>query len=222
MNTNIGRFLKVFGGILLYMVAWGVVLLPIALWARSAGDSGIAVIVLLSMVFLIVLCFVPFLQWLIGRVYFFSGHGDPVQEADLRREILSINDFDVPVMVREKRKTLIVSWKYVDAKWYGIISKSGLKQIYELHVKLNPRTRTARLIDVQKSVSWGVTPTTARIWGGYTRGVDVSYRRGIAYGIKENFRPGKAYDYRFTTSEIKDPVMNTILNSGWSIRFGMW
>jgi hypothetical protein len=45
---------------------------------------------------------------------------------------------------------------------------------------------------------------------------------GKQWGIKENFALGKVYDYKFVPTEIKLPVLNTILRSGWDVSYGLW
>jgi len=45
---------------------------------------------------------------------------------------------------------------------------------------------------------------------------------GKSWGITENFGLGKIYDYKFSPSEIKNPVMNEILKSGWDVVFAIY
>jgi len=125
-------------------------------------------------------------------------------------------------MVTEENGRLVVTWKYVDAKWWEIIAKSGLTKVYQLHIKLNVRKKEAILIDVKKDVSWGVGPTKVRLSGGYFRGIVTGIEIGDQWGIKENIHLGKIYEYKFQPSEIRTPIMNTILKSGWNMRLGIW
>ena len=50
----------------------------------------------------------------------------------------------------------------------------------------------------------------------------MAYEVGKQWGIKRNFEVGKIYDYKFVPSEIKLPILNSILRSGWDVRYGMW
>ena len=45
---------------------------------------------------------------------------------------------------------------------------------------------------------------------------------GIASTTQTHMAPGKICDYRFVPSEIKLPILNSILRSGWDVRYGMW
>ena len=45
---------------------------------------------------------------------------------------------------------------------------------------------------------------------------------GIASTTQIQMALGKIYDCRFVPSEIKLPILNSILGSGWDVRSGMW
>jgi hypothetical protein len=214
------RFLSAFGLVLLYMAAWAV---PLLIWILvwRGNDTVIAVGVLVMMLICII-GFVPWLDFVAKKTFRFEGEGEPIPEEDLRATIKDINQFDVPVTVEERGRTLVVTWRYLDAKWWELLAKAGLRKVYELHVKLDGAKKQATLIDVLKSVSWKAGPTEVRVYGGFFRGISVGFEIGKGYGIKENFEVGEVYDYKFSPQEIKNPVMNTILRSGWAVRLGMW
>jgi hypothetical protein len=214
------RFLKAFGLVILYMAAWAV---PILLWIVLWGENDAAIVTgLLVAMVLCMLGFIPCLDWVAKKVFAFAGEGEPIPAEELRALIKGINEFDVPVMVQEKQNRLVVTWRYVDAKWWEILARAGLEKVYELHIKLDEAKKQATLIDVLKSVSWRAGPSEVRLHGGFFRGVSFAYEIGKAWGIKENFQLGALYDYKFSPQEIKNPVVNSILRSGWSVRFGIW
>jgi hypothetical protein len=215
------RFLLIFLGILFYMAAWALAILPLAL-LFDHREAGLIVGLAFGVLLLSTLGLVPFMQWLSGRVFRWRGEGPALSAAALRERLKQINDWDVPVIVLERNGRLVVTWRYADARWWEILAKAGLARVYELHIKLDERRKVATLIDVQKSVQWRAGPSGVRLRGGFFRGIDLRYERARAWGISEAFRPGSIYDYRFVTSEIKDPVTNTILDSGWDVRFGLW
>ncbi|HHE73089.1 MAG TPA: hypothetical protein ENL34_12495 [Chloroflexi bacterium] len=217
---QVKRFLAAFGLILLYMVAWvPPLLIWITLW--RGNDAAIAIGLLGALVVMII-GFIPYLNFASKKVFYFAGEGHPVPEEKLRAIIKDVNRLDVPVWVRERGRELIVTWRYVDAKWWEILAHAGLKRVYELHIKFDDRKKEATLIDVEKSVSWRAGPTEVRLYGGFFRGIIFAYEIGKQWGIKENFQLGKVYDYKFTPQEIKTPVMNSILRNGWAVRFGIW
>jgi hypothetical protein len=214
------RFFVAFGLVLLYMAAWAPILF---IWILIAGDSDALVALgVLGALVIIIIGFIPYLDFVAKTAFHFPGQGRPISERGLRAMLKDVNRLDAPVMVKEQGNKLVFTWKYVDATWWELLAKAGLKQIYELHVRLNDRKKEATLIDVKKSVAWRAAPNQVRVWGGFFRGVEFSISIGKQWGIKENFELGQVYDYKFSPQEIKNPVMNSILRSGWSVRFGIW
>jgi len=201
--------------VLLYLAAWAGILYLVILAVQD--NERVWLILILVAFALIVLLFIPYLDRVAKRVFSFPGEGEPIPIAELRDLIESVNSFvDAPVIVQERehpltgQRALVVTWKYVDARWWEALSRAGLSQLYELHVKLDGERHRATLVDVLKSVDWRAGPGEVRLRGGYFR------------GIRENWELGTVYDDRFVSSEIKLPVMNSILRSGWNVRFGMW
>ncbi len=214
--------MAVFGLIILFMVIWAGILLALILGFGIQDGDEEGFIILLPAILLIFITYMPYFNWIMGKVYRFKGEGEPLPPAELRKKILELNEYDVPVMVKEKRKKLIITWKYVDAKWYELIAKAGLKKLYELHIKFKQDENLVTLIDVNKTVYWRAAPTQVKIRGGFFRGVMLHWEISKLWGLDENFKFRKIYDYKFTPSEIKNPVLNSILRSGWDVRFRMW
>lgn len=214
------KFTLVFLAIVLYILLWfGIVAIPIAI---TGGDEEAALVIVLATLVLFPITLIPFMQFVAKRIFYFKGQGSPISEEALRAAIININNLDAPVMVQEKDGRLIATWKYLDARWWQILAKAGLEKVYELHMKLDGDSKTVTMIDINKSVSWRAGPEQVRLSGGFFRGVSTTYEIGKQWGIKENFEPGKIYDYKFVSDEIKYPIMNTILRHGWDVRFALW
>jgi hypothetical protein len=221
------RFLIAFGLVLLYLAVWAGILYLVILVAQS--NEWVMLVLILAMFALIILLFVPYLDQVAKRVFCFVGEGHPLSVTEVRELILSVNGFvDAPVVAQERenalthKRTLVVTWKYVDARWWEMLAKAGLTKLYELHVKLDETQHLATLIDVTKSVEWRAGPTEVRLRGGLFRGLIFTYEIGKRWGIKENWEFGEVYDYTFMPTEVKLPVMNSILRSGWNVRYGLW
>ncbi len=212
--------LAAFGLVVLYILGLGVLMLPFLIIYR---DNDLAVIIMVLTVLVLGSAgLIPYINFISKTVFRYRGEGPIISPGDLRAQLLEVNDFDVPVMVEGRGNKLVFTWRYVDARWWELMAKSGMTGTYELHVKLDPRRHRATLIDVNKSVSWGAGPGDVHLKGGFFRGVNMEVEIGKQWGIRENFRPGKIYDYKFTPMEIKTPVMNTILRNGWDVLPGMW
>ena len=215
------NFLLVFAAMLLYLAVWFGVTVAGGLAVRNGVEAaGVPLIIIGIAGFLLGLF--PFMQWLAGAVFNYAGEGTPINESAMRQRILAIETLDAPIMVEERDEKLVVTWNYVDAQWWGVLSRSGMDQVYELHIKLDDKRKTARLIDVHKSVNWSVDPSGVRLRGGYSRGVDLSYQRVIGYGWDDAFQFGRVVDYEFRNSDIKQPIVNLLIENGWRVKFGLW
>ena len=214
------RFLIALGLILLYMVVLALILF---LAITIAGDDTTALmIVILAGLVVSFGAFVPYLNWAIKRAFTFQGEGQPVSLRELRAQIQGINQFDAPVMVEERKGKLVATWNYVDARWLELFAKAGLTKTYELQIKFDEARHRVTMVDRTKEAAWRAGVGGASVGGSTSQGVVMAYEVGKQWGIKENFELGKIYDYRFVPSEIKLPILNSILRSGWDVQYGMW
>lgn len=217
------RFILGFLMILLYMALYAVLLVAYIGLLMPTLDSDLQAIILGVLGVGAFVCFLPWFFWSTHVVWLFKSEAKTTASmTELKKEILGINTYNVPVSVTEdKHGNLRVTWRYLDAKWWELFAKAGVTQTYELVVKFNDAKKEVRLIDIQKSISWRTGPTDLRFGFSFFRGIVFDYEVGAQWGIKENFSLGKIYSYRFTPGEIKTPVMNSILKKGWNVRFGI-
>ena len=218
------RFLTVFGLVLAFMAV-----LALFLWLAIAlfGDNTTAMLIVILVALVVSFGgFVPFLNWAVKRAFTFRGEGRPLPVEALRAQIQAINTFDAPVMVQERKGKLVATWKYVDARWLELFAKAGLTKSYELHMRFDKARHTVTMVDRIKEASWraglGGGMGGGSGSGSFTQGVIMTYEVGKQWGIKENFALGKVYDYKFVPTEIKLPILNSILRSGWDVSYGIW
>jgi hypothetical protein len=160
------RFLLVFGLVPALMTVPGLALLiGILLWMVIWRDmhSLFLVVGTFTATAVLIAILYPYLDFVAKRVFCYSGEGEPVGEDELRALILAINEFDAPVSVEDRGRKIVVTWKYNDAKWWELLAKAGLKQLYELHIKLNDQKKEAVLVDVLKTVAWCAGPTEVSV-----------------------------------------------------------
>jgi hypothetical protein len=177
----------------------------------------------------LILAFVPYVDQVTKRVFYYRGEGQPVSAAQLRRQILSVNRSRAPVMAEERLYDLVLTWKYTDVRWWEALAHAGLTGLYELHIKLDGKRHIATLIDVHKPVDWGTGPTQVRVGpagrlvgSNVFRKVVCAREIGEQWGIQETWGQGEVYDHTFVPTHIKTPLMNSVLRSGWDVRFGIW
>jgi hypothetical protein len=149
--------------------------------------------------------------------------GTPVEPvAELRAELLALNRDTAPWHIREatadEKCDLIVEWRIVDATWYEIFAKAGLKRAFKILLKFDTAKNEVRGLDQEWSVEWraGVPDMTlaASAFRGQTQ--EVSF--GLGYAFTEKLSYGQVYNYRFSTTEMKTPMQAAITAAGWTYR----
>jgi hypothetical protein len=144
----------------------------------------------------------------------------PVARDELERRLLALNAEQIPFRIApDDESDLHAEWKIVDAGWYEIFGKAGLSKAHRIYLRLDESEHEVRVLEEAWEVSWqaGVPKLSLSMekFQGRTLG---SKSFGTAYaftGINPlNF--GEAYRYRFDVSEMKDPLITTITNSGWT------
>ena len=142
----------------------------------------------------------------------------PVTAKTLRARILALNGLDLPFHVREESDRLVAEWRIEDSRWIGLMEAGGLYDVHRIYIDLDPEKQQARSLDVRRTVDWsaGIAEVSASF--SFFRGISFfDYDRGVQLGVF--FRDGrwtmKAYDYRFVLSEMKTPLVQAIVGSGW-------
>lgn len=230
------RFIKVFGLILLYMALWSGLILVVILSLREADDITV-VKVAFAFLAAIFVFFIPYLNFAIRLIYFFPAPAtgpagrtenigslqQPLDFESLRKALLSVNDRDIPVQAVESRngKKISLSYRIADARWAEIMAEAGLRSSYECLLKFNKKKRTVTLIDIRRSLTFRGGTGGFRLGWSFSRGVDNAFEIQKTRSIQDAFTK-PAVDYTFSTHEIKGPVIQTIHDHGWHVRFAMW
>ena len=140
---------------------------------------------------------------------------------EVRHAILSLNRPTAPYRIIDGQAEgvdLIAEWKIVDAQWYEIFGKAGLKKVFTIYLKLDPERSQVRAVDREYTVSWRAGVPTLSLSVEYSRGQQASFEFGTAYGFTETLAPGQVYKYRFNTKEIKKPIQEAVTSCGWTYK----
>jgi hypothetical protein len=137
----------------------------------------------------------------------------------LRARLLAVNDLGLPFRVREEGHRLVAEWRIADARWVGLMEVAGLTRAHEVHLELDPRTHKVLAQDRDRTVSWGAG--FARLGGSWSffRGINFfQYEHGALLGLffKDGHWTTMAYDYRFCLAEMKNPLIQAVVGSGWT------
>ncbi|MGH8046911.1 MAG: hypothetical protein ACREKL_06665 [Chthoniobacterales bacterium] len=145
--------------------------------------------------------------------------GTPVlsREQVLER-LLALNRDTAPWRVIDGRAEgvdLIAEWKIVDASWYEIFAKAGLKKVFKIHLKLDEPAAQVKAQDREYQVDWSAGVAKLSINASWFRGQTTSIEYGESYGFTENLTIGQQYKYRFVSGEIKRPLQECVTSCGW-------
>ncbi len=214
------RYFLTFFWLVMLLVFYSVSLLPL-LVVRGQLDQSTCIMMFCIWLALATLSFLPVLGMLIKKVWFFHGTGEPVPLAQLQELLLAINAMPGPVQVIEKRKKLILSWRYQEMQWCELFNSLGINRLYELHCRFDPSTRTVLLADRMRTADFLICPERVKV--GSLR-IPLPYFRVRLgrLGTIERYKTTAPHEYHFHPREIKSPVMATILASGWNVSFSLF
>ena len=164
--------------------------------------------------------FGPALSFLIKKIWFFQGSGQAVSLHMLRDKLLAVNEMHCPVRVKEKGKRLIAEWRYDDPDWCERMAAESISRLYELRLVFDEHTNTVTFSDRLRKVDLSLCPIRVKT-GFFSRprlffGIKIGEDQGV-----EQYTMLRPVDFRFKPSEIKSPIVNTMLDQGWNVRFSL-
>jgi hypothetical protein len=146
----------------------------------------------------------------------------PVSKDDLLRRVLQLGSSSSEFTVNNSNETdLVVERKIVDAEYYKLVGKEGLKETYKAYLLLDEGRREARYYEIitSEAKSAGIFPTPSlHVEKEFIKGKTLFKKEsGKAWGWKKpdprSF--GKVYDYEFDVRKIREPIKSLIEQNGW-------
>ncbi|QGK68898.1 hypothetical protein GIY23_04495 [Allosaccharopolyspora coralli] len=145
----------------------------------------------------------------------------PRSPHEVYQALLAVNRPTAPYVVRPAHQEgvdLVAEWKIVDASWYAIFSKAGLKKVFRVLMRFDPAKNEVRSIDQEWSVSWNVGVPTLSLTAEFSRGQSNKVSFGTGYAFTEEGQYGEVYSYKFSSSELKTPLKEAVTSAGWTWR----
>lgn len=146
----------------------------------------------------------------------------PVEEAELRKRLLAINDQDVPFhLFLRKNGQIEITWRLADAKWSGLMTANKVSEVRIIRLKLSDKDKVCRALDIVKSVKATTDGLTLTFSFGtfFSRGAilwERSYEKHMGWIFKDgHFTFDIAYEYDFRYDELRTPIVHIVLQSGW-------
>ena len=145
-----------------------------------------------------------------------------LQAEEVEQTILAVNRKMAPFQVRKTTSDepgdLVAEWKIVDAKWYEIFAKAGLKSTFRIYMHFDDVNKEVHAMDREFNVAWKAGVPTLSMRATAFQGQKQSVEFSTAYAFQEEGGMGEVYKYRFSTGEIKKLLHKAVTESGWTYR----
>jgi hypothetical protein len=112
-----------------------------------------------------------------------------------------------------------------DARWYGLLYKSGLRKVFAFHVDLDEQRHRMTITDDHVDVRWDagldtsghpLPVLTASAEGSRVRGRSYELSLNQTFALAGDARPGTVLDYTFSSAEGRDLIRDAAEDLGWS------
>lgn len=177
------------GGIAVYAVLYGLMMVRLGSWASQVTPEPAAI---------------------------------PVPLSTLRNRLMAINRLGLPFQVTEVRHgRFVAEWRIVDAKWLGLMQAGGLRSVHSLHIDLDERQVKARVLDKGYTVRWETDGMRLKSGFSFFRGITFAqfergWMAGLLYDRQTGWSVREGYNYRFNLAEMKAPLTQAVMQSGWT------
>ncbi len=147
----------------------------------------------------------------------------PVSAGQLKANLLALNRPTAPYIIREctaddpENADLVAEWRMREPAWYAAFGTVNLSHSFQVFMRLLPDRNEVQSIDWTWDVTWsGGVPSFSLSKTG-ERGLQWEYKTGVR-PFYETTPSGERIAYRFSSSELKKPLHDTVTRSGWSWR----
>lgn len=133
---------------------------------------------------------------------------------------------DTPYIITPRDNGFTMSINIVDAKWYTLLYKNGLKKTFTIDASLDESKGAVQTTDTAYGLEWqggADAGSLAPRLGGQIKmqkGEIWSYQAGKQYGISEQGKVGETASYSFSSSEAKKWLDTQLKEAGWHRTLG--
>jgi len=213
----IKRYLLTFAGLCLLIIGYLLTLLPLQIIRDDlAAETYLKALLVWGL--LVLFSLLPVIALLIKKIWFFHGTGRAVSGKQLRAILLAVNDMALPIRILQKGKRLIGQWRYDDSDWCEYMVAANVSTLYELRLKFEKNTNTVLVSDRFRRVNFDLCPVRVKTGLFALPRPLLGIKKNEKLGI-EQYKKMRPSDFQFKPSEIKSPLLNTILAHGWNVQF---
>ncbi|WP_329121656.1 hypothetical protein [Streptomyces sp. NBC_01465] len=143
----------------------------------------------------------------------------PRSATEVRTALLGLNRPDVPYVIRDGRPEgadLVAEWRMREPAWQMFFSRTQVSRVFQVRMRLAPEKNEVRSIDQEYEVTW--------VNGIAQLSISAEVKRGQVRTVSTRWTPGGGEDgglaqtFNFDSSELKNPLQETVLGEGWTWR----
>ncbi|MFG2128256.1 hypothetical protein ACGFNV_10690 [Streptomyces sp. NPDC048751] len=145
----------------------------------------------------------------------------PVAAEEVRAALLSLNSSDVPYVIRDggaDGADLVAEWRLAEPTWQHLFVQSQLSRALRIRMRLVQEDHEVRAVEEQWEVTRVGNPPRPAVSRQYSRGPDRTVTRTWTIERGSSGRLQATETFRFDGADLRDPLRNAVLNSGWTWR----
>lgn len=124
------------------------------------------------------------------------------------------NQSQIPISIQQKNNQLVVSYNFIDAKWFELFGKSGRKDVVKVIIKLDHKSNTAKYLIEEGEVNWSIG-NKPKYSAKKFRGQKIGMSFSKAYGVKEDGNIGELYSKSLNYQQLIDNIGSVFTRNGW-------
>jgi hypothetical protein len=145
----------------------------------------------------------------------------PVSADEVRTALVDLNRPDVPYVIRDgaaEGADLVAEWRVAEPAWQNLFIESQLTRAVRIRMRLVREDHEVRVLEEQWEVTRVGNPPRLEMSKSYSRGPDRTVSR--RYTVKRGDSGGleATETFRFDSAELRNPLRNAVLKSGWTWR----
>jgi len=145
----------------------------------------------------------------------------PSSAEEVRAALLRLNRPDVPYVIREGSADdadLVAEWRVTEPAWQTIFVASQLARAVRFRMRLVPESHEVRVLEEAWEITRVGNPPRLEIGKAYSRGPSRTVSRRYTVNHGDNGHLEATETFHFDSAELRNPVQNTVLKSGWTWR----
>ncbi|MFF8729439.1 hypothetical protein ACF073_23505 [Streptomyces sp. NPDC015171] len=145
----------------------------------------------------------------------------PRSADEVRAVLLGLNQPEVPYVIRygaAHQADLVAEWRITEPAWQTLFIQSQLTHTVRIRMRLVQRDHEVRTVEEQHEVSRVGNPPRLQIASEYSRGPDRTVTRQWTIGRGDSGRLSARETFRFDSADLRDPLREAVLKSGWTWR----